>query len=1205
VEAPAEARVLLGLWTSHRGASGAKWFAASLQDLSTRPFEYQWDEAGGKVVLRRRADDLLRVEVEHRSLVFRPGETFRFQLHPDLPANETEPKIRLELRLVAAPGGKEEWRQELELAPGTESLPFSLRLPSREGVYDLWITAAATGKIPLPQLKPLPGLPSLPQIAPLTEMPWSKTVLASRKVQLVVLEETIPPSRNSGEWRLLAHLEPGSNRWRERLSGLPSPSRLLPLSKASTAQGRSQIVQEGGATWVELPPSDPSGLPGWEAYTLPIEKPGGPYLLEIDYPANWPQILGVAIIDFPANSEGASTTIGTGLYVPELPVAFARSTGIRSHRLIFWTRSKNPTVFITNFSTNRPARFGKLQVSMAQGSLPLPADTSAPPEGRLVCAYLLRPFFAEHFGPSLSAAADNAAPADDWVSFYESASRLVDYVRYAGYNGLAMAIYADGSGLYPSTWLQPSLRYDTGTLSETGEDPIRKDVAELLFRLCDRAGVAFIPAIELAAPVPELERLLREDPAAAEGILLEGHLAGSGKLSGSSLLPRYNPLHPKVQELIVRVVEELLDRYGAHPSFRGVALQLTPETFTHFPGGTVPADPATLLRFYQATGLSPDPAADPAMAFRHRDRFLNWRAAQLTDFYSQLGNRVASAKPGAALYLMGPEIFQTSELRHFLRPRLPQQATLAEAYLLLGFDVKRLGQQSHVVLPRPQISFLLPHEASPCRSHDLAHLPDYSTLYDQWACRSALFFRRPDPLPAFLHEVPPKLPITSAHILCQLVPTEEEDRHRFAVSLAALDPMIVFDAGWFLPLAQESSVHQYTRLIAQLPLRAGLRVTNSRGEDTASPVVIRRFEGDFGSKFLVVNPSPVPLTVGCQFSASVASPPTVYPAEVSHSLQSTHGALWWTVQLQPYQACLAQFAQPGVQILQYQVTWPNGLGDRLAEHLQSLYNALARLRNPPLWPVLENPGFELASAPSHPLPGWLLLGPPGAAVRLDSAVKRSGTFSLHLVSPQSGATLVTHPFSPPQTGRLAARVHVHLGSRPNRVRLSLEGRSTSGAIFVLAETIAALPAAESLPSAENNFSFIDLEAPEIPSDELMAVRLRLDLLEPGELWVDDVLMTQLAFHRVELVELMKQIAPAETQLRQGRYADYLRLLENPWTRFLQSQTPYELPAGQDRPPASVAAQPAPAGSTESSASSGPTNPLDRIREWLPRRLRFF
>ena len=1207
VEAPADGTLLLAFWAVEDTRVQPRWLTLTLQDLAQQPAEYPLDDQGTKLVLRRRPDDLLRIEVSRRSLIFRPRESFHFKLHPNFAGRESPSRLHLEVRLTHARDGKEEWRQEFELNPGVESLPLTIGMPDREGVYEVTLTVETPSRLPLPSLKaipPLPKLPSLPSLTPLSDPGWTRTVLASRKIQVVVLEDHPPqPAEHPSSWRLIAELEPGSGRWRERGAVLPQPPRLLPLGKSAPDLPRATVVQEGNTTWRELSPSESPTGPSWELYSLPVEKVGLPHLLEVEFPSYWPQELGISILE-PSLSEGISSfRIHSGFTVSERLVNTAEGSRRGWYQLIFWPRTKNPQLVLINLNRSCSARFGQIRLSVAPGLPARPASGEQSPNNRLVAAYFSRPLFADTFGGTRPPKNNPERGIDDWVFFYEGATRLVEYLRYAGYNALCLTVYAEGGGLYPSDLFKPTPRYDTGTLSENGEDPLRKDVVELLFRLCDRSGLAFIPAIELSAPIPELEKLIRERDPTAEGILLEGAF-----LTGpASFHPRYNPLHPKVQEVIENAVSEILERYADHPSFRGLALQLTPETFTHFPGLAWPLDVGTIRRFQQETSTHWDLSAESGLFQRalpilqnHRDQWLAWRADKLTRFYSRLGAKVATANPQAMLYLVGAEVFSTPDLEHFLRPRLPQQATLAQAYFLLGLDVKTLAQNSHVVIPRPQLA-LRPGDEPLLSPRELAHLPDYERLFEEFPRRASLLYH-----PLLRRELPFREEsggsLSSQQLVFHLLPAQQGTCRRFALSMADFDPQIIFDGGWQVPLSQDETSWETIDVIKRLPAFSGTRLTNMRGVDLAGPIVIRQYHSAGATQLSLTNPTPVSLTISLHWQGNPGIQPQVFPSRVPLSVRSTETGTWWTVTLQPYQTCLLSFPTVNSTIQGGYVSWPPSVTEQVKKEILGLYNSLALLRNPPLWPILQNPGFEISGNEPTVVPGWLALGPPEATVRLDSNVKRSGSYSLYIRSAKPPATVVSHPFPPPQTGRATVRAHVRGAETPTRVRLCVEGRSVSGAVITLGESISEPVGGPTGSNVESGFQIVDLEVSHVPSQELMAIRLRLDLLDPGEVWVDDILLSQTALNRVEMVELMKLVAPAETYLNQGRFGECLQLLENPWARFLRVQFPDVQSALPEEAVATVAANPSkPNRETKTSNS----NPLTRLREWLPRGLPFF
>ncbi len=126
-----------------------------------------------------------------------------------------------------------------------------------------------------------------------------------------------------------------------------------------------------------------------------------------------------------------------------------------------------------------------------------------------------RPLLAENFSGEEALDAWIGRTLQDWKTFHQAGTRLVNYLRYAGYNGLVLTVAADGSAIYPSAVLEPTPRYDTGVFFSSGQDPQQKDVLEMLLRLMDRENLQLIPSLEFATPLPALEALRRRGGAEA------------------------------------------------------------------------------------------------------------------------------------------------------------------------------------------------------------------------------------------------------------------------------------------------------------------------------------------------------------------------------------------------------------------------------------------------------------------------------------------------------------------------------------------------------------------------------------------------------------------------------------------------------------------------------------------------------------------
>ena len=190
----------------------------------------------------------------------------------------------------------------------------------------------------------------------------------------------------------------------------------------------------------------------------------------------------------------------------------------------------------------------------------------------------------------------------------------------------------------------------------TGQDPRRKDVLELLLRLFDREGLQLIPAVEFAAPLPELEALKRGGgprPTGSSGSAPTGSRWLAAAAPRQGLAPYYNLLDPRVQEAMLDVVRELVARYANHvvrragPAALGRRLRPTagrglglrrrddrPLRARHANASVPRHGPAALRRAGQVSAGRPAATA-----------WLDWRAGVVADFHRQLEREIAVAPP--------------------------------------------------------------------------------------------------------------------------------------------------------------------------------------------------------------------------------------------------------------------------------------------------------------------------------------------------------------------------------------------------------------------------------------------------------------------------------------------------------------------------------------------------------------------------------
>ncbi len=331
--------------------------------------------------------DRLRVGFDREHLVFAPGETFQFEIEPHLlEASARESAIRP--KCWPAPAALQLWARDYEAGDEGTSTSISIKVPDAEGVYDLSIAAVQSTR--RRQLRP------------------KKASLTERRVQLVVVDDRPPaPAGGRATPVKVVEINPVNSRWWDRLGAIP----LVPaLRKGPLGNGDS-------ATWehpklgpmIQLGPGGASPNISWEAYPLPINNPGQPHILDIEYPSDVPQTMGISLIE--PNAAGAVLPIGldSGVYVSDEEAE--NPAQLAHHRIVFWPRTDTPLLLVTNRRAGSRAVYGKITVYGAghsqfafralgrseSGDLLPPAVGETDGEGRLLAGYLDRPLFVENF----------------------------------------------------------------------------------------------------------------------------------------------------------------------------------------------------------------------------------------------------------------------------------------------------------------------------------------------------------------------------------------------------------------------------------------------------------------------------------------------------------------------------------------------------------------------------------------------------------------------------------------------------------------------------------------------------------------------------------------------------------------------------------------------------------------------------------------
>jgi hypothetical protein len=1114
------------------------------------------DDQQSRLHIKRTPADALRVEFNRPHLVFYPAETWTIDIVPHwLPARVGSPQV-CALSLVNARNSEEVWAHHQPITADSHGrIPpirgLAIPIPDQEGVYNLEIRLASAGRRITPPFK-------------------SERTNLRRRVQFVVVANeplSADPAEPTAD-RVVLEFDPAQPRWWERLTRLHQ-WKLLPGIRSDGPLGnhKPERWKHDGRDWTRLRES------GWQAYPLPIDEIGAAHEVEIEFPGNVSQTTIFSIIE--PNPSGKVLPIGldSGIDIADEDVSgiAARPASVSRHRLTFWPRTRSPLLLIANLRDDRPSVFGTVRLVRRAAR----AGPSSPSRHRRqVMAYLHRPLIAKNFSAAEAVDEESGRSLEDWITFHDASVRLVDYLREFGFDGLAISVFADGSTLYPSQLLQPTAKLDRGIYFTDGRDAVRKDVLELLFRVCDRAGINLVPVVEFNSPLPALEHIVQTGGSEAEGIRLLNSRGESGATEGTypDRVPLYNPLDSRVREAMLDVLREIATRYGQHPSFGGIHLAMTPQTYTHLPDVDWGLDGRTTRRFERESGFTPAqiPLAQllvdaPDRSNDTRGRWLSWRCQQMADFYGRVQSEVASSAPGSSLHLGMAELVEAEPLRRTFQPRLLASRDISSSMHELALDLDMLAKIPNSVVPRPYRIGPVMSLSDQGPDIELNRSDELDDYFGRLSHAATQFYHLPQRLrlPALDEASPFGRENTFASFAAPVSPADFANRQRFAHSLATHDPQTIIEGGWLLPLGQEASIATFLSAFRELP--AAPFVTFNGPPERTKPLTIRSLSHQGQTYLYVVNDSP--WQIGAQVRIEARAKSRLQPIGLctTEPPESLGKASVWHLNLQAYELIAATIDDPAARIVDVVRTLPPDVIPALDRRIASL-NARARfLSNPPPFTSILNPEFEEINEAMQPI-GWHVTK---SGEQAEVTVVQPGWNSPHALSiaNRTGTVSVrSEYFDPPPLRQVAVAFHVQSlpNSPPPIVKISIE--SDAG----LEIAWPALGDRSSGPSISAEWAEIVLPLTPLKFGN-SPVALQIDLVGAGNVRMDGIrLFDTLRLRPAEQRALVEQNALADYKRRHLFLGECLSALHGYWPRYLMEYVPEapSLPAEMTQRPKS-------------------------------------
>ncbi|MDD3585573.1 MAG: hypothetical protein PHQ75_00195 [Thermoguttaceae bacterium] len=893
------------------------------------------------------------------------------------------------------------------------------------------------------------------------------------------------------------------------------------------------------SSFAQLVPSGTDEVP-WESYTIPVKEPGKPHLLEIEYLSHIPQKLGISIIE-PSVSGGVfPNTIDSGLVVDDSPLSDVTPNRVLNHQILFWPKTKAPMILIMNRDRNHPAVFGRIRLYRAKDE---PASSSRSQQGRSFAAFMTRPTFADQFSAPRVPSPIGVAGADDWNTFYAGLDRTTNYLQAAGYDRLVLSVYADGSTLYPSKLLCPTPKFDSGVFLTRGEDPVRKDVLELAARLFDRRRLTLVPLLNFNSPLPALEeyyrRTVNEGNAArirlAEGIYWtgpEGRRFIDARASATGTGPHYNILNPIVQRAVFDVIKELAVRYSRHPSVPGIALEISAGNFAHLPDDIYYGmDDTTFAKFMNETNLQKRinqlPAGEKTNQiqsrlqallassgmerYRIRAQFINdlcrqewlkWRAQTLYRFYHEVRVQLATIRPDFNLWLVGTDMFDGLQSRTSLYPTLASTTDFAAVLQNIGIAPELFDADPLLTLLRPgqiDLNADLPGQIVPLE----LDTPDCIKLFSHNSTSpGTVFHHKPVTLniPTFDRVCPFQPTITQ--ISARMLPSDGENRKRFAHQLACCDTFAFLDGGDMIPLGQEAAIRDWISVFQRLPRQpfsTYIPNTDSKEEGKSKslqPVVLRWLQTADATWGYMVNDSPFHTNVSLVIKHRLGAEIEIISGAFNvNDPKHDPGTLTWSLSLRPYDLVAFRLNDPGALFLTVDVMRPdeicgpegtlitavNNYVDRMLLARAGIETKIANgsfespvapvqtqvppteksktvlgidvpklnLLKAPFGGAAQNAKSDTQKAPSNTDPaetsmfaGWKQYGDSSFQAVLDPTVHRHGNYSMKLTSASGAGSLVSDHVEYDGTGRLCLQLSFGIprGAASLPLNIALTGR---------------------------------------------------------------------------------------------------------------------------------------------------------------------
>lgn len=830
---------------------------------------------------------------------------------------------------------------------------------------------------------------------------------------------------------------------------------------------------------------------------------------------------------------------------------------VEEHEFLFWPRAGRSFVRIANSSTSQDSSLVDFRVERAQlvrsvsNKDPAQTPSSIRSNERRVGIVVDKPLLAACLGTE-RAGDPSGRSFESWLSWQVACERLTTYLRWCKANLLVFKVQADGGAIFPSQSLWPTCRYDRGTFFSDSRSPEIKDAVQLLLDHCDRSGIQLVISLDLDAPFPNL-RVPSGDASELRQISIDG----------KSFTTKYDPLNAEIQGKILEIFDEVVGRYGSHPAFGGVQLQLDAACQLTYRGDKWGYSNTALAAFAREQGIELSTEGMRERLNGSTDKaFIAWRARKLSDLYRQVAKRIHKGGNAPRLYLSPLRMWdEAPNSEDFIRPKEIARSPI-EYLRTAGIDVASLQKIPGVTLIHGDVE----QSRNTLDSEAWIRAVSRLKVMESGKSQSVFTILQPDELAKQFVE--PKTDTTPWSSVYPINAGRSFSvRRNIVAQLAKGDPELVAIGAW-LPLCTETSqirsLFGTYREIPNVPFRELTPKSKSRKPQSSDCTVLKQATTEDKTYLQIINRSPWPIDCALIVRTAQSAAANIMGETQTQLIQQTVNAdqQTWQLSIEPFGMNVVESSDPKLEVLDVVSAPPDAVVAQMQAEIGRLDRVIAQSSDPTRQSLLAEVfgGFEHWTAGNDRKPvKWNLSSLPSVQFQRATDFPHTGNYCLRITNTKDELSAWAHSeeFQVPTNGRLTLRawLRVPTAQRNSVVRISVIGRTAAGERFERSKVFGSRNVPSQQLASDWGVRPATLDVADIPTDTLQNIFVAIQLVGKGTVWVDDVEVQSSWLHPDERVYLQGRLIVAKQGLENNNPLPAEELLDSSWGRYLSEWHP--------------------------------------------------